>query len=192
MVNNEPSVIYDFNPNNLPAKYLRAVGLVAATAAQTEHILQEFIGALLGIDHIQNLALTTHMSYPLKDNIIRALAELDAPNLDELDKIDELLDEAESAINKRNIIVHNAFAIHPDTGEILSHRLKARGSLQLEFKPVSVEELEQDAATIYKVGLNIMDFMISRNLAPRVRIKALRQPVNRGKKARTKRRNISA
>ena len=57
-----PSVIYDFNPNNLPGDLLRAVGLMVTAASQTEYIVQEFIGAVLGIDEAEVPALTAQMS----------------------------------------------------------------------------------------------------------------------------------
>ncbi len=130
------------------------------------------------------------MSIPLKDEIIRTLAELDAPNILELDKIDDLMDAVRDALNKRNVIVHNAFVIHPDTGEVLSHRLKARGSLQLELKPITTQQIREDAALIYEVGMDVMRFMISRGLSPTYRTTPLREPVNRSKKARAKRRDL--
>ncbi len=186
-----PKFIYDFDPHNLPSEYLRAVGLVAMASAQTEHILGQFIGALLKIDGIQSLALTSHMSIPLRDNIIRAVAELDAPNIKELDRIDDLMDAVTSAFDKRNTILHNSFVIHPETKEVLSWRLKTKGSMQLELKPVTVNEMEQDATALYEVGMDIVRFMDSRGLCPYHRTKPLNAPINRGKKARAERRNTS-
>jgi hypothetical protein len=184
---NGSGTIYDFNPNNLPPEYLRAIGLVTSVSSQTESILKDFIGALLRIDNIQTLALCTHMNIPLKNDIIRTLAELEAPTVNEIDKIDDLLDAVKDALEKRNVIVHNAFMIHPDTKEIFSHRLKARGSFQLELKPVSAKEIEEDAALIYKAGMDIMNFMISRKLSPSLRGRPLRESPNRSKKARASR-----
>lgn len=184
-----PSVVYDFDPHNLPPEYLRAIGLVVASSAQTEHVLQDFIGGLLGIDSIQSIALATHMNNPLKDNIIRTLAEIDAPTIKELDKIDELLDAVNAALDKRNIIVHNPLMTHPDTGEVFSHILNARGAIKLELKRILSSEIEQAAEDIYKSGMNIMEFMITRNLFPKDRIKPMREPIKRGKKARTERQN---
>lgn len=184
-----PMINYDFDPRNLPPEYLRAIGLVAAASAQTESVLQQFIGSLLGIDNAQTLALTLHMSFPLKRDIIRSIAELDAPNIKLLDQVDELMEEVTSALDKRNITVHNSFARNPTTGEVLSLRERARGSLVVELTPISVEEIEQDASIIYEAGIKVMDFMIRRGLEPRMRTIPLREPVNRGKKAREDRRS---
>jgi hypothetical protein len=184
-----PAVIYDFDPNNLPPDYLQAIGLVAMAAAQTESLIGDFIGTLLGIDGIETLALTTHMNGPLKDHVVRALAELNAVSIEIIDQIDDLMDAIGDAMSRRNIIVHNPLIIHPDTGEILSHRLKARGSLQLELRPISVEEIKQDAGLIYEVGMDLVAFMMFYNLAPKNRPLPPRMPFDRSKKARAKRRN---
>ncbi|HBR67898.1 MAG TPA: hypothetical protein DEA55_00805 [Rhodospirillaceae bacterium] len=185
----EPKIIWDFDPRNLPPKFLQAVGLLAGASAQTEHVLGKFIGGLLGIDAIQALALTSNMTIPLKERVIRALAELRAPDLQELDKIDDLIDAAIAAFEKRNTVLHNPFMIHPETEEIFSHRLRVKGSLHLELKVITIEEIEQDAITLYEIGMRIMEFIDSRGLFPPIPIKPLRKAPNRGKEAREKRRN---
>ena len=183
-------VIYDFNPRNLPDDYLRAVGLVAMASAQTENVLSDFIGAVIGSDNIETMALTTHMSFPLKDNIIRSLIELNAATAEVVDNLDDILDSIGEAITKRNAIIHNPLIRHPETGEILSHRMKSRGSLQLALKPITVEEIQEDATLIYKAGMALQSFMMLYGLSPRTRKAQLREPLDRSKKARAKRRGI--
>lgn len=150
--------------------------------------MQHFIGALLGIDNIDTLALTAHMSAPLKDHVARALIELKTNVADNVDDADDLLDEVDRALALRNTVVHNSFAIHPDTGEIFSYRLKARGSLQLDLEPIPVEEIQQVAALVYEAGMNVTRFMMRHSLEARVRTKPLMVPLNRKPKARAKRR----
>lgn len=181
-------VIYDFDPNSLPPEYLQAIGLVVAASAQTESVLQDFIGALLGVDNIEAIALTTHMAAPLKDHVIRVVTELNAPHACEVDVIDDLMDAVNEALSQRNTIVHNAFAIHPNTGEILSYRIKARGTLQSALTPVTVDEMRDCARLINEAGLNIVEFMMQRGLSPRIRKAPLREPLDRRKKARAERR----
>lgn len=88
----------------------------------------------------------------------------------------------------RNEVAHNAFAIHPDSGEIYSLREKARGSLQAEIKPVKVEELLAVADQVYGAGMALQEYMIKSGVGPRMREKQLREPLNRRKKAREQRR----
>lgn len=184
----EPTIVYDFDPNNLPPEYLQAIGKVVAASAQTEFILQKLIAGLLGIDNVQSVALGAHLTFPLKDHIIRTLAELSAPSLQELDKLDDLLDAVKDALDKRNTIVHNSFAIHPN-GQVFSYRVKARGSLQAELKPVTFEEMEKDAALVYKVGMDIFSYMVLKGLLPAHRTSVPRATPNRGKKARQDRKD---
>ncbi len=182
-------VVYDFDPRNLPSGYLEAIGYVIAAGSQTDNIMQEFIGTLLKIDNIETIALTTHLSTPLKDNIIRALAELNAPFASEIDEIDDLLDSIRNAMEKRNAVAHNAFARHPDTGEVVSLRMKARGSLQIEFTPITIDELNKQAEAIYEAGLALFSFMINRGIGTDTRQPPLREQFNRKKNARQKRRD---
>lgn len=184
----KPQIIYDFDPFHLPPEYLQAIGLVVAASAQTEAIMRDLIGSLLNIDNIEAIALCTHMAAPLKDHVARTLIELNAPGASEVDEVDDLLDAVNDALAARNTIVHNSFLIHPDNGQVMSWREKARGSLQTELVPVSAKEIEQDAALINKVGLDIVTFMMMNGLAPRFRKAPLREPLGRKKKARAERR----
>jgi hypothetical protein len=177
-------VIYDFDPRNLPSEFLRAIGLMTAAAAQTESVVQDFIGSLLGIDSIETIALTAHMAGPIKDHIARALIELNAVNASIVDAVDELLDAVKLATENRNIAVHSSYCIHPETKEILSYRQKARGSLQVSLQPISAEQIERDALLIYEAGMDIMRFMIAHGLKPTDRTQPIREPLDRGKAAR--------
>lgn len=181
-------IVYDFNPNNLPDDFLKAIGLVIASASHTEQIMREFLGIMLGVDNIETEALGTHMSFPMKDDMIRAVVELNAPTASDVDQIDDILDDIREAMQLRNAVAHNEFAIHPETHEILSLRVKARGSLQTEFKAVTAEELNEIAAKVYSTGMALMEFMMAKGIGPRVRTAPLREPLNRKKKYREQRR----
>jgi hypothetical protein len=179
--------VYDFDPRNLPPEYLRAIGLFVAVSAQTENCLKDFVGSLLGIDNIQTIALATHMNIPLKMDIIRTLAELDAPNIAEMDKVDDLLDAIKSAFEERNVAVHNLLAIHPTTKEVFSYSLKARGKLRSELIPISIAEIEKSADKMYEAGMGLIKFMLLHGLEPIQRTKPIRESVKRTKQARTER-----
>jgi hypothetical protein len=184
-------IVYDFDPRNLPSDYLQGVGLIAMASAQTESVMQDFIGALLGIDNIEAIALTTHMGGPLKDRIARALIELNAVSAEVVDEVDDLLDEIDQAMLSRNIIVHSPLIIHPESGEVLSHRLRAKGSLQIELRPISLDEIRDSAARIYQSGMDLMAFMVRYGLGPIERTRPIREPLDRSKKARAERRRAA-
>lgn len=183
-----PSVIYDFDPRNLPPEFLRAVGLVAMASAQTEHVVETFIGCLAGVDNLETLAITAHMGGPLKDHVAGALIELNAVTAAIVDDVDDLLEAIEAALKKRNTLVHSPLMRHPDTGQVFSWRLKARGSLQLGLVPITVAEIEEDAAEIYEAGMALMQFQIDNRIMPRERRHPIREPLDRSKAARAARR----
>lgn len=180
-------VIYDFDPNNMPPDLLQAIGLMAMCAAQTENVMQDFIGAVLQIDNREAIALTAHMSAPLKDQVARALIELNGVSPAVVDVVDELLDAIRDAGAKRNVVVHNSLAMHPTTGEIFSYRQDVKGSTQVSLQPISVEEIKKDAAALYEAGIQLIQFMVMYGLAPTPRTRSVLPPMNRKKKARAER-----
>ena len=100
---------YDFDPRNLPQEMLTAIGLVAACSAQTENIMEQGIGGCIGTDFEYGFAITTHMNAPLRDHVLRAVAEIRIDNLDDLDELDRLLDEINKASTKRNAYMHHTW-----------------------------------------------------------------------------------
>jgi hypothetical protein len=182
-------IIYDFDPNNLPAEYLAAIGLVVASASQTDHVMREFIGSYLGVDMAESLALGAHISTRMKDDIIRALVELNAECASDVDELDDILDRVREATEHRNAVAHNAFARHPETGQVFSLRERARGSLQVDLRPIEVAELTEIATELYGSGLALVEYMMARGIEPRDRERPLHEPLNRGKKARQARRD---
>ena len=181
-------IIYDFDPNHLPAEYLAAIGLVVASASQTDHVMRDFIGSYLGIDLAETIALGAHMSTPMKDDIVRALIELNAPHASEVDDLDDILDRIRDATARRNSVAHNAFAMHPETRQIFTMRERARGSLQVEFTPIEVAELNEIAYEVYSAGMALQEYMTQRGIEPRLREKPIHEPLNRKRTARKTRR----
>ena len=159
-------VIYDFSPSNLPPDLLQAIGLTIACAAQTEDILNAAIGGCLGIDAEYNMAVTTHMSVPLKFSVLYSAAEIRIDDLDALDELDEILDAVDKALRARNTVAHNLFAVHPVTGK--AHRIHhdARISVQVELTPVDITAIVGEAQTILEAGLNLGTFLQMHGLYP--------------------------
>jgi hypothetical protein len=125
----EPSIVFDYDPFNLPQDILLAIGLVSACSAQTESVIQMGIGGCLGIDSDYSLAVTTHMNAPLRDHVLRAAAELRIDDLDDLDELDRLLNEIGVGFAKRNNYLHNGLCQHPTNGRVYLASIVARGSL---------------------------------------------------------------
>ena len=158
----------DFDPMNLPQEILAAIGLVASCSAHTEYVIEEGIGGCSGLDIEYTAAFATHMAVPMRDQVFRALAEIRMNDLDDLDKLDELLDEVSASMKVRNTYVHNSVCKDKDTGELLITTTTARGSVEVDLFPVTVGQIKRDAARIYNAGLALYRFLGKRGLLAEV------------------------
>jgi len=179
---------YDFNPQSLPPELLQNIGFVAMAAAQLDANLQDLIAGLLDADIIEAKALALHMAAPLKDQVIRSLIGLNAASAEAIDEADELMDRVKDALDRRNVIVHNSIVARPD-GSFWSVREKSRGDVVAELQPILAESIEEDAALIYRVSIEVIKFMQAYGISPRDREHRNLVTINRGKKARQDRIN---
>jgi hypothetical protein len=162
----EPVKVYDFDPRNLPQDLLAAIGLMTASAAQTEDCIESAIAGCLGVDVEYGKAVTTHMAAPLRDSVLRSVAEIHINDLDALDELDVLLDTVNEAYAKRNAVVHHAWCRDPDTGAIFTHKETSRARFESELIPMSVDQVKSDALFIYDAGMALYTFLIIRKLIP--------------------------
>jgi hypothetical protein len=140
--------MYDYDPRNLPQDLLAAIGLVSACSAQTESIVQEGIAGCAGVEVDYGLAITAHMGAPLRDHVLKALAQIRIDDPDVLDELDELLAEIDTAFQKRNDYVHHTWCRDPETGQCFMTVTRARGELTLTLVPVSKVTVLADASFI--------------------------------------------
>jgi hypothetical protein len=178
---------YDFDALNIPPHILQALGLVAASSAYAESIVEMAIGGCLGVEVHYGAAITTHMSHPLRDHALRSVAQIRIDDLDTLDKLDEILDNINAAFKKRNLYLHGLIGRDPETNECFIAKIESRGELSSELVPASVNQIKIDANVIRQAGLELVQFMNLIGLAPRFP----ERPVYRGHKtkaARKKRR----
>jgi hypothetical protein len=162
----EPKIIFDFDPFKLPPEYLRAIGLVSVAWAQTEEAHEQLIGAILGLNVLYAAAVTTHMTGPLRDHVLRSAAEIRIDDLDVLDELDVLLDRFKEAVEKRNPIAHQSWCTHPATGQVYRLYQTARGSIDTGLVAVSVKELLEDAVFIHQIAMDIVSFQTNHGFAP--------------------------
>jgi hypothetical protein len=157
--------VLDFSPHKLPSAYLAAIGQVVAASAQTENAVQTCIGACLGVDVEYAGAVTTHMTAPLRDSVLRAVAEIRIDSLDALDRLDDILDEITKAFGKRNAVVHHSWCQGPD-GRVFTVKETARGRYEMNLVEMTVDHIEADARFINDAGLALITFMMDLGLAP--------------------------
>jgi len=157
---------YDFNPFNLPAGVLQAIGLVTASAAQTESVVEMAIAGCLGVDMELGGAVATHMNAQLRDHVLRSVAEIRIDDLDALDELDDLLDAIKSAQSKRNAVVHQTWCTDPETGDVFRVAQTSRGSFDIDVVPLSSRDIEEDALLIYTAGMDLIGFLDRYGLLP--------------------------
>jgi hypothetical protein len=148
---------------------------------------QQGIGGCLGVDIEYTDAVTTHMSSPHRDDVLRAVAEIKIDSLDELDTLDLLLDTIKEGFKKRNGYVHHSWCRDPQTNECFTAQITARGRVEAELVPMAVEEIIKDADFIYDAGVALWTFLSERGLLPPVPAKS-RPRAHKSKAARKARR----
>jgi hypothetical protein len=162
----EPTIIYDFDPRNLPQEYLTAIGVAVASSAQTESVIELAIAGCLGVDQEYGAAITTHMAAPLRFSVLRSVAEIKIDDLDALDELDELLVEAETAGVKRNAIAHHSWCWNSKTREVFTVKEVARTSYTMDLIPMPIDAVKSDAEFIYQIGMKLMMFIQKHGIMP--------------------------
>ena len=180
-------IIYDFHPDSIPDEYLKAIGRIMLCAAQAEDCVRTAIGVFLKIDNVETLALTTQLSTPLKDKIMRAVAELNSASASMVDDLDDILDKINAGMERRNAVAHRSLCKNPDSNEILIWKEKVSGSIELELKPITVNELNEIADNLLEASHELTAF-VGNVGGPRFREGLLREPLKRTKAARAERR----
>lgn len=127
------------------------------------------------------------MNAPLRDNVLRAAAELKIDDLDDLDELDQLLDEIGMGFAKRNNYLHNGLCRHPTSGQVYLASIVARGSLDADLIPITAPEISADARFIYEAGMRLMVFLMNKKLLP-PHPAIRRERMHKRKAARKKRR----
>ncbi|QKC89678.1 hypothetical protein EB230_15620 [Mesorhizobium sp. NZP2234] len=156
----------DFDPRNLPKEYLEAIGMACTCYAQTEDHIQMAIAGLLGVDMEIGWAVTTHMTLPLRESVLKSLTDIKFDDLSDVEEFDRLLAKVSEAANKRNQIVHHMWCIDEDTKEVFQVRAQARARVNVDVMPVSLEAIRADAGFIYNAGIELFRFIMTKNLLP--------------------------
>ena len=157
---------YDFDPRNLPQDLLAAIGLMTTSAAHTESCVDEAIAGCLGIDYEFGQAVTTHMTMPLRFDVLRSAAELRIDDLDALDALDVLLGRLKEAFTKRNAVVHHMWCRDPKTDDAFMVKETARQRVDIEAILMSADQVKDDALFVYDAGMDLFWFLKAHNLLP--------------------------
>ncbi len=180
-----PKKIYNFDPRDLPPDMLSAIGLVVSCSSQTQYMLEAAIWGCLGLDTEYGMAITTHMPQPLRLNALKATAEIKINDPALLDELDDLIADVNKSTDNRNAYSHQCWAIDPETGEIFTQKISARGSVSAGLIPQSIDKIKSEALEIYDAGIALWSFLARNNLIAPIPI--LRPRSHKTKAARKKR-----
>lgn len=162
----------DFEPRKLPGDLLKAIGLVTASAAFTEHIINQAIGGISSLDLEYTGALTVNMNMPQRYKALRSAAKLRLPD-DDYVLLDELISRVDKAYEERNSYVHHSWAMRREAAVLIKE--SARKGYKQELLEVSVEDVERIATLIYDLGIELWQFISIRGLLPDLKTVAQRK-----------------
>jgi hypothetical protein len=160
--------VLDFTPHLLPQELLAALGLMAASAAQTEDIIEMAIAGVLGIDGERGYAVTCHMSAPLRASVLKSAAEIRFDNPAVLDELDILLDQIKLTQGYRNDMLHGSWCRRPSDGAIFLVSQEARTHVEIKSRPATIDEIKLKADALYNAGIDLMRFLIALDIVPAV------------------------
>jgi hypothetical protein len=156
---------FDFDPRKIPETYILAVGKVSINWTQTENIIDDAIAGVARLNSMHGWAITAHMNFPMKCDALMSLAEL-LLNGEDHESLRLTIARVKILAESRNRYVHGYWATHEDTGAVYLTAIKARGKLKADYTTVALADIEATAASIYKAGMDIMNFLMLRDLLP--------------------------
>lgn len=153
--------VFDFDPRNLPDAHLRAIGLVVAASAQTESIVAQVIGMLVGLRTVDCVAVTAQMGTNLRLDVAETLIREKVEPDDLKEACLEALAAVRIAIGARNGIIHRDWMRDPDTGEVRGSKTTAKGSIKVKIPDSSTTAIEAQAAAIYQSGISLFGLIFA-------------------------------
>lgn len=156
---------------DLPDDYLTEIGRVTVRWSKLESAMHLSMIELLGKDMTEgrSLVLFTHMTFPLKLDVLGALISecLMVPAYSWLSDykttVYPLLTEA---AKERNTIVHSKFGV--EQGLVKRSNLSARGSLKVTTSLVRLRDIEKVSEVIVKASDALFHLVFSRKIAKQV------------------------
>jgi hypothetical protein len=148
----------------VPDEYLTAIGRVCVQWGALEGMIEISIIKLANLDLYdpRALILTSHLSVPLRLDILKSLVQELRINYPQLSRFDEIAPRLAQAQSARNRIIHGRWSLHPETGEVTVSRATARGTLKTKIEPVSLSDLEKIAKNIEAVSIDLYQMIVGK------------------------------
>ena len=135
---------------DIPDEYLTEIGRVTTRWAILEGVLDLCLAKLTGkeITDPRSLIIFNHMAFPMKLDVLGALVSELLPGYPKLSAFPSVHQKLKQAQEKRNLIAHSRWGVHPETGQIEYSRLTARGKLKTSVTPISLDEVKAAAESV--------------------------------------------
>jgi hypothetical protein len=146
---------------NIPDDYLLRIGRITVAWGALETVVDVALARLGGFNQTdpRSAIITAHMAWPLKMDIMEALAhalEASYPNLRRFSKAKPFLKAAQEG---RNRTAHGHW-IYKD-GQVVKVRMTARGKLRSSVEPMTITELDAALAAIIDAGRAVLDVVFN-------------------------------
>jgi hypothetical protein len=141
------------------ADQLYTMGLVSMAATWLESEVEAAIWIFSKTPFLRGKAITTHMSQPLRENVLLALANQRWHGRTPEPKLGALIREIAEARGKRNDLLHNMWALDRKGRARRLHIVKARGHFSTERRSMSVKAMRALADRLVYLRLQLFVFV---------------------------------
>lgn len=144
----------------LTDEHLRGIGLITAEWSRLENILEMLIWLLAKLDFGLGPIVTTHMTFPLRMNVLRTLCHKTYADSSTHEEAKILIKRIEASKVQRDRIAH-AHWHKPGRkkASVFATQVKARKELLFISEDMSIADLEEIAENITELIYDISDFM---------------------------------
>lgn len=145
----------------LPEPYLTAIGRVCVQWSQLEATADLMLRKMMGFDihDPRGYAITPHMSWPLKMDILSSLIEMyikDHPHLSAFSDVQKMLKTSQDS---RNRIIHAQW--HFENGNAYMLRATARKRFKTNIDPISVNEINEISSQIGATAIKLYQAVLN-------------------------------
>lgn len=145
----------------LKPEHLQAIGMVAVEWSYLEHIIDDSIWQYAKIDDDIGRCFTTHMSVPMRIDVLKSLFFEHFGNSEKYKALSKIAKDIKDTVSPlRNKIVHSPW-LEPENNQDAAQYLSvsARGQLKTTVLPMDVAEIRQAAETIEDYGNRLVYFV---------------------------------
>ena len=153
----------------LPDEYLIEIGRVSVRWAILESFLDLNLIKLLGksVLEVRSLVIFNHMAFPQKLDVLGALInELQQSGYEGCDKYPPVQSLLRQAQEKRNSLLHAKIG-YDQNGKVSASRISARGKFKMMQTEISVPDIKEMSALIYKAAEELHTLVNNELKAPR-------------------------